>query len=345
MKVGMIADLHMNLFRRHNPFFIHVENSIYQFKRICKEQKVDTVFILGDLFHTKYHISTEALIRANTLISSLSNEWKVVIVRGNHDLADPNNLDINLCENYKHFDNVDVIDDYDYMYDAMPGRVRFHFLAHSEGKTIVDRINNISLSKGVKNILCSHIAVNGFFWHDNFADYKSMVDSTLLSDFDKVFLGHFHGYQTDGHITYVSAPLQSKYGDENAQHGFVIYDTETNEHTFHPNISTPQFITLDFNKPNIKKSFELTNHYIRFIVSKHVSKRLLDGVREELLCDNYDVDFKFNIDNRLLSFTTIQNWDQIDFTTLDELFANYLKQIKTIPENTTREELLQVILS
>src|SRR5574343_211410 len=100
MKIGMIADLHMNLLRRFNHFFVHVETAVDEFFKLSKKKKIQTIVICGDFFHTKYQLSTEALIKANKILQKLlSAAWdphvKIIIIRGNHDSASSMELDVN----------------------------------------------------------------------------------------------------------------------------------------------------------------------------------------------------------------------------------------------------------
>lgn len=348
MKIGMIADLHMNLFRRFNPFFVHVETAADEFIRLCREKDVDMIVIPGDFFHTKYQLSTEALIKANNILNKMKEAVEhVVIIRGNHDSASSMELDVNLCENYKKIPGVSVVNDTSYidMEDF-----RLHFIAYAEGEELKKRIYDCNSGKPAsdwknkKNILFGHFAVQGFKMNGDYEDKEGLKQTNLLDGFKQVFLGHFHGHQHAGNVWYISAPLQSKHGDEASKHGYMFYDTKTDEVQFVENTLSPKFITYDMTKQNAREALSLKNHYIRFIVYKHVSRDLLTSVRQKLLVNNYDVEYKFNIKDDVLQFTSMEGFVDLKHYSIDELFTIYLQDIQT-PNNTTIEELLEAILN
>lgn len=348
MKIGLLADLHMNLFRRFNPFFIHVENAVDVFCDECKKRKIETIIIPGDLFHTKYQLSTAALIKANNIIDrfvGIAN--KVVIIRGNHDSASNVELDINLCENYKSHPKVIVVNDYYpdvLLYGFQKNSVALHYLAYFDGKEAEEKIAAIQTQDYKKNYLFAHLAVTGFKMNANYEDKDAPITSSVLEKFDGVFLGHFHNYQNKNSIYYISSPLESKHGDEFGKHGFMFLDTDSNKAEFVENKTSPRFITLDMNKENVRNALTLKNHYIRFIVQKHVSRDLLLTVRQKLLVNNFDVEYKFNIKDDILQFTSLSNWEDVSHNSIDELFTKFLQQTKT-PTDTTKEELLEAILN
>ncbi len=336
--IALTADFHINLSRKDNPFYVHIEYAFLNFEHICTRD-VDHVFILGDLFHSKYHVSTVYLNKTNEFIAKLAETKKVYIIRGNHDTASLNELGTNLCENYKYFNNVFVINDYNLF---IMGDIAYHCLAYYDDEQLVKMINDIKLVPDKKNILLSHFGVEEFAWHGNKDECDYRIDKKLLSKFDRVFLGHYHGYQTQENIVYVSSPLQQRYGDEDSQHGFVLFNENTMECQFIENDSSPQFVTFEFNKENVKKALSLQNHYIRFIVKQHQTKDALATVKQKILKENYECEYKFDVQSENLSFKTIENWDEIQTTDLDDLLLSYLKQIRQLPAGP--EEMLQAIL-
>lgn len=347
MKIGMIADLHLNLYRRFNPFFIHVETAVDEFVRLCKERKVEMIVIPGDFFHTKYQLSTEALIKANNILDKLIHVAPhVVIIRGNHDSASQLDLNLNLCMNYKKIPGVRIVNDYDFLEitNGPSSGVTFHFVAYAEGEELKQKVYDCQINKKHNNILFGHFAVQGFKMNGDYEDKNGLTQTNLLDAFKQVFLGHFHGHQHNKNIWYISSPLQSKHGDEDAQHGFMFYDSISNECEFVENKLSPKFITYDMNKENVKASFELTNHYVRFIVHKHISRDLLTTIRQKILIQNYDVEFRFNVQDDVLNFTSMEGFVDLKHYSIDELFTIYLQEIQT-PDNTTTDQLLQAILN
>lgn len=346
MKIGIIGDTHINIFRKSNSFFTHVGKAFNFFNNICKKHKVPIIIVCGDLFHTKNYIATDALIQANEWIQQmLAVPAKLFLLPGNHDLIRSNNTDLNLLDNYRYFNDVSVFNQYT---SRKQDNCTFHFLPfNSNDEMLCEQITNISIDKKTKNILFSHFGVAGFKYLESetysIMDKTSQTTAELLSKFDRVFLGHFHGYQTRKNITYVSSPFQSRHGDEHSKHGIVIFDTETLKHIFYENPDTPHFITLEFNKKNIKEAMQLNNHFIRFIVRKHAPRETLSLVKTKLLQNNNDVDYKFEIPLQNLNFTTIEGFDKIQYTTTEDLLIGYVRQFKDGIDHNV-DELLKLLL-
>lgn len=344
--IALLADPHMNLYRRHNSFFIHVERMFDNFYAQCEKENVKYIFICGDLFHTKNYTSTEALLKANDILYKLSQIAEVHMIPGNHDIFRNNEIEINLLNNYKHYKNIFIYNNYDC---KAINDIKFHFLPWNKDETLLKTdLEKISLNGGV---LISHLAVNGFNFYTGEAYSKSdntaSITAADFENFKQVFLGHFHGYQNKGNIVYVSSPFQSRFGDENSKHGFVFYSSTTNEHKFVENIYSPQFITMDFTKENIKKLLSYKNHYIRLNINKHVTKELLMTIKHRLLKDNLDVEYKFNIAPVNQQFATLEGWDQVSYTSTDDLLAGFIKHLikqDKIKLDFTEKELLDAIL-
>ncbi len=341
MYIGYIADLHMNLSRKDNPFFVHVKDALRDFDILCDQHDAKLVIIFGDLFDTKYQVSTASLVIASDLIAQLAEKRRVIIVRGNHDTASLNDIKTNLCEVFSHYPNVTVVNEYE---PIDIGNTVLHCLAYFENDKLIPMIDEMVMAENKVNLLISHIGVDEFVWHGDPSEYVAVVDAPRLRKFDKVYLGHFHGHQRKFNIAYVSSPLQSKHGDEKGQHGFMFYDTDTQKDLFVVNESSPQFITLEFNKDNIKKALQLQKHYIKFIVKQHYTKEILSTVKQKVLQNNYEVDWKFDVQSDNLQFSTIHNWEEVQVTDLDELLAGYLDHLKQLPTNTTKAELLEALL-
>ena len=61
------------------------------------------------------------------------------------------------------------------------------------------------------------------------------IERKYFKRFERVFSGHFHKQQDDGHIRYLGAPYEITWNDYNSKKGFHIFDTETREVEFFQN--------------------------------------------------------------------------------------------------------------
>jgi hypothetical protein len=189
--------------------------------------------------------------------------------------------------------------------------------------------------------------MNKYVEKNKFKDVEckdSLLNKKLLSKFDKVFLGDFHGYQTDGNITYVSSPIQLKYGDEFSEHGFVVID-ENFEHKFIKNEHTPNFVNIRLSKDTLKNINKLKNCYINLSVPHNISKEKIITLRDKLLKNNYEV----NIiqDDKKSEIAVISNWDMIVNNTPEDVIKQFLSKNKKILNKNGWEEdiMLDLILN
>lgn len=343
IKIAFISDTHLNIWRKNNKFFKHIDNMFDDFYNLCKGQKIDLIIHLGDLFDSKQIVTTEGLIRVDRIIERFANEWPLILIPGNHDMVINDDTEINLVSNYKTYNNVFVADKYSKI-DL--GKNILHCLPYIKNNLITE-INNININNKKNNILLSHFGVNGFKVHEytteKIDNEIGQIKKTYLKKFDKIFLGHYHGYQTDNHIIYVSAPLQSRHGDQNDKHGFVIYNTYDDKFSFYDNISTPKFIELQLTKHNIEKLLKLKNYYIKIEITKKVSKDLLIQLKTKLLKNNYDVKWKYSF-KESEQLAIIDGWSDIVYEspeTIIKKYIDYLEENKKLP--FSKKEILKEI--
>ncbi len=347
MVIGLLADLHCDVKRRFNDFLDHVDNSVEVFLEECAKRNVEKVIIAGDIFESKQIVATQALLRINNIIRSIANDYELYLIPGNHDLIKDNDVSQNLLDNYKSYKNVTVINQY---YCLMEQGLNIHLLPYYNEQNIAKYINMIyeAMTDTKKNILISHFGVSGFTMHESAKyDFKASgetIGMKDLSSFDKVFLGHYHGHQQINNITYISAPFQSKMGDEYSKHGFVFFDTETLEHEFVENTLTPKFITIDLNKENLPKILELQNHFIRINLHKPLEKENYVRLRAKLLLNNYDVVFN-PVYGGLKQIASIENFDTIVFESPEDLITNFVNQMDEQHLPDTKEYLLGALFN
>ncbi len=332
-KVGMIADTHFNIWRRGNRFFSHIEEMFDGFSSMCDSEGVDAVYVLGDLFDAKQTVTTDGLTRVNRMIGAMADRRPVVIVPGNHDMAYLDMADVNLASNYRRHENVVVIDR-PVALEAFGGLQVFVPYSLDVRSVIADAAKLVGNAQG-SHSLFGHFGVAGFKVHEYSSDFVNSQAAQVavqdLSAFDRVFLGHYHGYQSSGNVTYVSAPLQSRHGDEASMHGFVAFDYATGGHKFHDNPSTPRFVTYELTKENAQRMLGLRNHYIRIKVTKKVSKDLLVALRRRLMKSNFEVKIDADLPNEA-KFAAMKGWKDIKFHDAESLIVAYLRGLEDTGE-------------
>lgn len=354
MKIAIVADSHFNLWRKNNSFFEYLVNFFNFLIDESNKRKIEYLVFAGDLFHTKSVVSAEMLLKTTGIFKILNKRCKylekIFMIPGNHDIYLRRDASWNILHIYNEFPKVEVfhelgsvtIDKYNTKLWFLP------FMRSS--KEYRNEINKIHISNTHKNILFSHIGVHGFKLLQTeeitIAEQNEFITKDIFNKFDHVFLGHLHGYQTQENITYVSSPIQSRHGDEYAEHGFVVYDMNKNTHEFIENIKTPRFSTIKFSPQNIRKLLELDgeNKFIRLVLNEHIPSSKLSSIIEKLNSKKYYVDIRFNLKNSIDyddSIASIKNWDELVFNSTEELFKQYLDYVVDI--DLDKDELYKFV--
>ena len=342
-KILLSCDLHFNIQIKSNNFLIHMKNMVDEILESAKKEKVDCIILLGDIFDTRNIIASVPLFFINDLIYKLSSKFPLILIEGNHEKYLSNdNQSISFLDNYKNWNNVEVVNKIEKI--NIGKDIQFIFMPYmtKNQKTI----NSIQIEKE-NTYLFSHFGVASFLMNDNYSsnmNQENIVSIKSLSKFKHVYLGHYHGYQDKKNITYCSAPLQSKFGDESSKHGWVILDLKNETHEFIENKVTPQFITLELNKENIDKMLNLENHFIRIVITnKKFSNTQLYKLKTKLLKNNYEVKFHYDIQSTQ-TISTIEGWSEIIFKNESELLKGFLTELEKEKKlKYDKQELIQLL--
>jgi DNA repair exonuclease SbcCD nuclease subunit len=242
-----------------------------------KENNIDTIFQMGDLFDRRKFIGFQTLALSRKYFFQPAQEYKLHVLIGNHDIAFKNTLEVNSPQLLlNEYNNITVYD--------KPITVSF-------GGTVVDIIpwicndNEIEINEFIKNsksqICFGHFELAGFEMDRGNICHEGM-DRNLLNKYDVVLSGHFHHKSTDGTITYVGTPGEMTWADYNDKRGFHIFDTETREldfienphRMFHKIVYDDKLETLD---SITEKDFSLyTNSMVKVIVANKINPVLYD---------------------------------------------------------------------
>jgi len=225
-KILFTGDIHIRLKndRRYQRDLI----TFMQYLLTCVEQiKPDYVVIAGDLFDTK-HPTTNELSLATSIISKVVLHTKLIVIPGNHDEPDNddlhntlqpmanlniNNLHILSTPDIYRFDGVDIL--------AIPYIYRDKSQVLQELKDKHDAYTGENL-----------IAV-GHFWAENYMPIdpppsEFVVTQAYMDSLDKVqigILGHLHAYgQAHPKFFYTGSPYRITLGEQEAQKYMVLWD-------------------------------------------------------------------------------------------------------------------------
>jgi DNA repair exonuclease SbcCD nuclease subunit len=286
MKIAILGDTHHGM-RGDSLEFHRYYEKFYDtvFFPYLIENKIDTVFQLGDLFDRRKFINFNSLYLCRKYFFDVlrDNNIRFYTLLGNHDIAYRNTLEVNssqlLLNEYK---NITIYDDFNVLnFDGVDIDI-VPWLCSENEADITEKM------KQSKSQICfGHFEIKGF---ETMPGEVSPIglDKSFFTKYDMVLSGHFHHKSDDGQIYYVGTPGEMTWSDYNDPRGFQIFDTSTRELTF---IQNPyrmfHKIRYDDEKQDFEywKAFDFESYkqtYVKVIVINKQNPYLFDNVLDNL---------------------------------------------------------------
>lgn len=337
MIIGLLSDLHWKISRRNNNFIKHVEQAIDYFLEECKKHEVERVGILGDVWDIKYSVDTVLLSKCLDSMRKIMNTYPTFALTGNHETVNRNNHDYNLMKIFAK--DCRVIEDYEY--EDIDNSMRFHYMPYFVDNILKEKLQQIKLGLN-NNVMFGHFGFINFKYTENHENIFSGMkhNDVLFKNIDYIYSGHYHSYQTKDNVTYVSSPLESKFG-EGGQHGFVFIDTDDYEnYEFIENKYSPKFIQIELRKNNLHEMFQIKNAYLKIKVKNNIDIKLQTKIRDKLLEHNYFVMFDFDIESKLSKIGSIDGWDSFIYDEPHEIISKYVDNVNTSFDKKLLKEII-----
>jgi DNA repair exonuclease SbcCD nuclease subunit len=240
LRIAHTADVHWRGLSRHDEY-----REVFEFfVKDCEKNKVDHIFVGGDIFHTKTTgISPEYIEQLTWWLSAMSSVAPVHLILGNHD----GNL-VNLSRQDAVSPIVSALNNKNIFlykksgcYEFSPGYVWNVFSPFDE-----ENWNEVKPQPGKINIACFHGPIAGSVtevgW--NIDDNRTI---SFFDGYDFALLGDIHKQQYLAYrnkkpwIAYPGTPIQQNYA-EDVDHGYLLW-----------NITSKDEWSVDFKKlPNPK---------------------------------------------------------------------------------------------
>jgi DNA repair exonuclease SbcCD ATPase subunit/DNA repair exonuclease SbcCD nuclease subunit len=222
MRIAHTADIHWRGLSRHDEY----RKVFSAFVESCHANKVDHIFVGGDIFHTKtIGISPEFIEQISWWFNSLSQVAPTHLILGNHD----GNL-VNLSRQDAISPIVSALNNpsvYLYkksgIYQIEPG---FNWCVFSPFDE--ENWKNVKPEPGMVNIACFHGPIQG-----SSTEVGWMIDEgrnvEFFNGFDFAMLGDIHKKQFLAYrdnkpwVAYPGTPIQQNYA-EDLKHGYLLWD-------------------------------------------------------------------------------------------------------------------------
>jgi DNA repair exonuclease SbcCD ATPase subunit/DNA repair exonuclease SbcCD nuclease subunit len=248
LRIAHTADIHIRSLSRHDEY----REVFTAFIKDCKKNKVDHIFIGGDIFHTKTTgISPEYIDFLTWWLEAMAEVAPVHLTLGNHD----GNL-VNLSRQDAVSPIVAALNNPRVTLYKKSGTYEFHpgyawcvySLFDEEGWKDVKPI------PGKVNIACYHGPVRGSTTETGW-ELDEGLTTEFFNDYPFVLLGDIHKRQFLGYrnekpwIGYPGTPLQQNYAEE-LDHGYLLWDIEDEtswDVNFHKLPNPKPYVTLIWN--------------------------------------------------------------------------------------------------
>lgn len=220
-KIAHISDIHI----RNNQYHDNYKKIFKELYKDLIKEKVNYIFVLGDIAHTKVNLSAEYFNLAHDFYENLSKIAPVISILGNHDanLANPTRMDAVTPIIEAMNDNNITLLKYSAIHDIKNTNIRiYHLSVFDNNWPDIENLDNDKI-----NIAFYHGPISGCSTDAGFK-LENKTKLNIFKSFDYVFLGDIHKCQSldnEGRIRYSGSLIQQDYG-ESYDKGYLIWELE-----------------------------------------------------------------------------------------------------------------------
>lgn len=270
-KVLLFSDIHIDAHKKSQDRLHQCLDCLKWVCQTARDRDIKNVIFGGDLFQDRQRISVYAYHQTYKIFADHS-DLEFTLLLGNHDMWYFEKTDISSVAPIGGLPHVTVIDK---PATCSIENLNFDFLPFTH-----DPITALQKHFSEKSpVLISHIAVDDAilnFHYRTKADVSVELDhdmvhvtKELFDEYQKVFLGHYHGAQKlNNKVEYIGSPLQLNFS-EAFQHKHIIeFDTETFELEYIENTFSPKHFILT---PDELDQYDLNKNFIRIHLEDNTS--------------------------------------------------------------------------
>lgn len=226
-KIAFLADIHAGVPGRLGDIIWSMRVA----REYCKLANIDTVVVLGDLFHDRVSIDIEVIVAISNFFEETATKYdqKWIVFPGNHDMFLRHSWAVNsLVPLRKHLtviEDLKILTVDDKRFWVLP------FIQHERSFMRVLRKLDDRHEEG--DVLLTHIGVRGATLNTCFLLKDWSVVTFDYSKFARVYTGHFHSKQSVGDkVYYPGSLIPFKFDEGDVPHGFYVYDLADGSHKF-----------------------------------------------------------------------------------------------------------------
>ena len=227
-KILMTADVHLGYSQKLNDILWALKT----IREYARQNDIDTVIIMGDLFHNRVNINIEVLNAAYEFFEETKKIGQIWLAfQGNHDQYLRHSWKINTLKPLSGVltvvEGVKLVKLYGQRFWVLP-------FIHYEA-VYMKVLKKIEEQYEDGDVLLTHIGVHNATLNECFLIKNWSIVNFEDSKFDRVFTGHFHCYQNvegRGNVYYPGSPIPFRFDEGMVPHGFIEYDIDTRDVKF-----------------------------------------------------------------------------------------------------------------
>lgn len=277
-KVILSTDWHFG--KSNGKFDDIILNGIYELCDYAKENKISTLFNLGDTMEMKQIISTSSLNYLAKAFIRLSETFEnIFVIVGNHDMStksyDSNGHNLHILAGYK---NVRLIDDSSII--EMFGK-KIYLLPYLPSHNLK------SYKFKQADYMFGHIEVQGFMLNQFVKAEEGISTDTFTNKYDHVYLGHFHKRQESDKITYIGNMCRFFYGEDDDQRGWTVLNINDGSTEFieykHPKMFKFKLSAL-MDRDDLTSIFDPGDN-LKLVIDKNVKYSVMEEFKAKLILE------------------------------------------------------------
>lgn len=236
-----------------------IKDLIRQKIQLAKKLKINKVFCTGDIFQARKAQEEIVLNTFGEILDMFKEaDIQLICIPGNHDKVSQSGTESYLTP----FKNHPALFLIEIMGGVSIGNIIFSCLPYFDDETYKQKLAELieyrfankkeypALQKEY-DFLLTHQAFNGAINNDD-SKVENDLKPTLLSQFDKVLVGHYHNKDDQGKIVYIGSICQNNFGEDDQKGFTIIYDNGEIEF-YKAKFREFRKITLDVDKLSLQQ--------------------------------------------------------------------------------------------
>lgn len=326
MKIALLGDTHWGVRNDMPVFYRHMEKFYNWFFDQLKENKIDQLIQLGDLFDRRKYINLKTLHQAEKIMFQPLKAMEIPthIIVGNHDSYYKDCLDVNsLTLIINQYQNITIY--------SKPTTVSidgiscdfFPWICSDNEKSSLQLIENTN-----SKYAFGHFELAGYFQIPGVISEHGMK-TQVLKNYKQVISGHYHTRSQKDNVLYTGTPYEMTWNDYNDPKGYHILDTSTGNIKFvkSPFVSFVKIEYDDFNAKMSKEKYQVDDCFVKVIVKNRTNNIMFDQFINDLQNQAFDVkiieDFTEYLDG------DISQIDKINVENTLDVVSKYIDSLET----------------